>query len=207
MNKSGITISRDELKQKLPAIILPLLKRDGIKAIRMDDIASSVSISKRTLYECYANKEDLLYECVKYDMKQQRAAMIDYINNAEDEMDVIVYFIRMKMRDLDIVSNAYIADMGKYPKVLDFLRKWHDDQRNQSRIFLKRCTDNGFFVKDFNYDIIQDFCDTALGFVVERRMDQKHSMQEIFRNFGLIMLRGCCTEKGLKYLNKYLKQM
>ena len=39
----------------------------GIKNVRMDDIASSLSISKRTLYELFADKEELLdgiiYRC------------------------------------------------------------------------------------------------------------------------------------------------
>lgn len=32
----------------------------GVKAVKMDDIAMSLSISKRTLYEIFADKEDLL---------------------------------------------------------------------------------------------------------------------------------------------------
>ena len=38
----------------------------GIRAVKMDDIAKNLGISKRTLYEIYSNKEDVLADVVKY---------------------------------------------------------------------------------------------------------------------------------------------
>ncbi len=40
--------------------------KKGIKSVRMDDIAALLTISKRTLYEIFNNKEELLYDCVIY---------------------------------------------------------------------------------------------------------------------------------------------
>ena len=39
--------------------------KQGIKAVRMDDIARQMGISKRTLYELFADKETLLYMAVE----------------------------------------------------------------------------------------------------------------------------------------------
>jgi len=36
----------------------------GVKSVKMDDIANALAISKRTLYEIYSNKEELLLEAV-----------------------------------------------------------------------------------------------------------------------------------------------
>lgn len=40
--------------------------KKGIKSVRMDDIAALLTISKRTLYEVFNDKEELLYDCVIY---------------------------------------------------------------------------------------------------------------------------------------------
>lgn len=68
MHKNGNNNSsqyRNELKFRIIRTAMPLFKQKGIKAVRMDDIANILSISKRTLYEIYNNKEDLLLEGVK----------------------------------------------------------------------------------------------------------------------------------------------
>ena len=59
------TSYRQTLKQKILATAMMLFSERGIKAVKMDDISNHLSISKRTLYEIYDNKEDLLFECLK----------------------------------------------------------------------------------------------------------------------------------------------
>ena len=59
------TTYRLGLKQKILSIAIELFNERGVRAVKMDDISSELSISKRTLYEIYENKEELLYECVK----------------------------------------------------------------------------------------------------------------------------------------------
>ena len=52
------------MKDKILDTANSLFNERGVKAVKMDDISNSLSISKRTLYEIYDNKEDLLFECV-----------------------------------------------------------------------------------------------------------------------------------------------
>ena len=48
----------------------------GIKSIRMDDIAQSLGVSKRTLYEMVEDKEELLYLSIRY-MQSRRMAKVE----------------------------------------------------------------------------------------------------------------------------------
>lgn len=71
MRKTGnITVYRENLKTRILETSMQLFKQKGIRAVKMDDIATEMGISKRTLYEIYSNKEDLLYECVKHDSEK-----------------------------------------------------------------------------------------------------------------------------------------
>lgn len=66
MNK---TITPNEYRQELRLRLLRVAMREfrskGIKAVKMDDIANILSVSKRTMYETFENKEHLLMESVK----------------------------------------------------------------------------------------------------------------------------------------------
>ncbi len=53
-----------------------MFAEQGIKSIRMDDIASSLGVSKRTLYEMFEDKEELLYLSIRY-MQARRMAKVE----------------------------------------------------------------------------------------------------------------------------------
>lgn len=44
----------------------------GIRKVKMDDIAKRLRISKRTVYEIYADKEDLLLEVLQHSDEANR---------------------------------------------------------------------------------------------------------------------------------------
>ena len=48
-----------------------LFLREGIKNVSMDKIASQLSVSKRTIYMCFSDKEELVRASLKY-MKEQQ---------------------------------------------------------------------------------------------------------------------------------------
>ena len=52
-------------KERVIAHVAEMIKQMGVRSIRMDDVASSLGMSKRTLYEMFGDKEDLLFESIK----------------------------------------------------------------------------------------------------------------------------------------------
>ena len=66
MNRvSGQTPYRQELRERILKAAMSEFFEKGIKAVKMDDIARRLSISKRTVYGIYSNKEELLLEGMK----------------------------------------------------------------------------------------------------------------------------------------------
>ena len=124
MRKIGnVTAYREELKQKILYTAMSLFKEKGIKAVRMDDIATKMVISKRTLYEIYSNKEDLLYECIKNDNEILMKKIADYASMAENEMAVVAFFIRTKLKDLGSINPLFFSEMEKYERILAFFKE------------------------------------------------------------------------------------
>ena len=53
-------------REKIVEHVSQMLSSFGIKSVRMDDVANSLGMSKRTLYEMFGDKEELLYESMMY---------------------------------------------------------------------------------------------------------------------------------------------
>ena len=209
MHKNGNNNSsqyRNELKFRIIRTAMPLFKQKGIKAVRMDDIANILSISKRTLYEIYNNKEDLLLEGVKNDYYEMTKRIQDYAMTAENEIDIVVTFFRMKFADLDSITPKFFTELDKYEKVKLFMQEYKTEQQTEATEFIRKCIENGFFVPSINYGIIQEVCDYVMSSVISNSLYKKYTLEDIFCNFLIVLLRRFCTEKGLVLLDLYLKK-
>lgn len=201
MRKNGNTTAyRESLRQRILSTAMPLFKRKGVKAVKMDDIATEMAISKRTLYEIYSNKEDLLYECVKYDSEKMVMQIAEYAKSVDNEMDVIAYYLKMRIRDLGQVNPCFFIEVHKYTRIVNYLRKNNERQNTNSYLFIQKGIEHGFFRENINYEIVHEIGDAAMDYVMRSKMYQKYSLKDIFRTFIVVYMRGCCTEKGLKYL-------
>ena len=63
-------VPRPELRERIIDTAVEAFSAHGIKSITMDDIATSLGISKRTLYEVFSDKETLLEECITEGQKE-----------------------------------------------------------------------------------------------------------------------------------------
>ena len=59
-----------ELRNRIIDKAAVLFTRHGIKSVTMDYIASQMGISKRTLYENFKDKDQLLLECILMRLKR-----------------------------------------------------------------------------------------------------------------------------------------
>ena len=58
----NLSIYRQSLRDRILETAISLFMKNGIRAVKMDDIANVMSVSKRTLYEMYSDNEHLLYK-------------------------------------------------------------------------------------------------------------------------------------------------
>lgn len=120
MYKSGTpTEYRQRLRQRILKTAIREFQSKGIKAVKMDDIANLLSVSKRTVYELYKNKEQLLMECVKEEHCGFDAYMATYASGANRHViDIILEFYRLQMRHLAGISPVYFMELHKFPEIM-----------------------------------------------------------------------------------------
>lgn len=195
------TLYRQELKGKILATAMLLFEQKGIKCVKMDDIAKELSISKRTLYELYENKEQLLYEGVRHQYMERSEYLRHFAQQAKNEMEIVMEAIRSNLQYLGHINPQFFLDINKYSRVLDFLQQQHDEQRANSIHFMERGVEHGYFRPDVNYEIVSSMGDAVMTHMMETKMYKKYPMRDIFKNYVNVLLRGLCTEKGLAELS------
>lgn len=203
-NNNELTNYRKGLKTKILDTAMMLFKKNGIKAVKMDDIANYLSISKRTLYEIYDNKEDLLLEGVKNDVAMRRKNMEEFRQSNDDVLQVILHFYQVKLIEIGSVNPDYYLDMRKYKKVIDYFEGNKVEQKKAAEIIFRRGVDEGYFLPQLNYDIVNRLGDAAMDYVMSSKLYERFALKDIFKNFVSVLLRGYCTEKGQTLLDTKL---
>lgn len=138
MHKENLqTNYRMELPAKIMQVAMREFRRCGVKAVKMDDIASRLSISKRTLYEIFSNKEELLLECVRMQEEAFDSHMTEFgSDSSHNSIDIILEFYRFQMQNVSDVSPAFYEELSKYGHVVDFLNKKRIKRNANAKAFL-----------------------------------------------------------------------
>ena len=89
----------------------------GIKDVKMDDIAAELSISKRTIYELFNDKEQLLHEVLKFQHEQMRERGKEIIRGSSHILEIILKLFNLHFELLKKVNNKFFSELGKYPEI------------------------------------------------------------------------------------------
>ena len=200
------TSYRTSLKDKILDSAIALFHERGVKAVKMDDIANCLSISKRTLYEIYDNKEDLLFECVKTSFEHSEKELHESVENADNVMDILLRIYRLKMNLLRKTHPSFYCELEKYPKILEYFEKQDGKRRAQQMDFIKRGIMEGYFRNDVNYDLILDLFDVSNRYIISNYNSLNYSMEQLSYNLVFVFLRGFCTLRGVEILDKFLDE-
>ncbi len=193
---------RQELRQRILAAAMKAFRQKGVRAVRMDDIASQLSISKRTLYEIYSNKELLLYECVRDHDETMERILAEQLAPDSSVMDILVSFMRLHIEDSSKTNPQFYVELVKYPRVKRYIEERREKQSSRTTGFMHRGVEEGFFRSDINYEIFNIMIDAFMKQVVERELYKTIPLSDIIQNVIMVILRGFCTDKGLKYISR-----
>lgn len=201
------TAYRRQLKRRILSTAMEEFTSRGIRAAKMDDIAHLLSISKRTLYELYANKEDLLLEGVKFCHEQKIEEIHQLAKNCENVMDVVIQYYRFKTDELHRTTPQFYEDVVKYPKVIQYFEEEKSRNRDLLVEFMRRGVEEGCFLDGLNYPLLANIFELFNMQVINSRLYQANSMNEIFYHLLFVTLRGLCTRKGAAILDTFLEQI
>ena len=196
---SSVTSYRQQLREKILKISMEEFKSKGIRAVKMDDIAALLGISKRTLYEIYSNKEELLLECVKFQEGQYDAYMASFEKDSSNNViDIIIEFYNKQIQWLSDVNPLYFSDIQKYSQVVSYFERRDIERKQDKMIFYQRGIREGVFRDDVDYDVLSRILKASIDYIKQTQMYKEYDLTRILNNIIMLFIRGVCTYDGIK---------
>lgn len=195
---------KQALRERILETAMKAFAQKGVKAVKMDDIAQGLGISKRTLYELYDNKEVLLYEGVEKFKRLREQQLRQTFEESATVMDVVLQIYRLKITELKSTSPQFYADINRYPRVMEFLEKDKKVSLAMFMEFLKRGVGEGFFREDLDYELVVQMFSALTQYVMSAQLYRAYTLRHIFNNLVFVTLRGICTTKGIEILDRSL---
>lgn len=177
----------------------------GVKAVRMNDIAQELGISKRTLYEIFDDKEELLYQSIKLFVAQgleRRAKQIKEMNN---EMEIMIISLRDMINDAPTISRLRRNVARFYPNVYTRLeQELTDESNNNLTQWIKKCIDKGFLTTTADSEfVVKVLNNSAMGIFSSDTYDSYNSVEIVsMMSYSMVIfIRGLCTTKGMEVID------
>lgn len=203
-DNSNINSYRQQLRERIVDTAMHAFAEQGIRAVKMDDIAHLLGISKRTLYELYENKEDLLYAGVeKYRVIKERE-LIENVSKLNNVIEIVLYSFYTKVDEFKTTSPIFYSDLERYPHVMEMLKKQKRHNRDRLMSFLSRGVEEGFFRDDVNFDIVVLLFEAIGQHVMGRHLYEQFNIEQLFFNMVFPSVRGICTARGVELLDQRL---
>ena len=194
-----------DYKKNLRGVILDTaiqaFAQKGIRAVKMDDVAAALGISKRTLYEIFETKEILLFEGIKKYYAERQEYAREKTQRCKNVMEMLVAIYRIKVDEFRKTNPQFYADLDMYPKVGRFLNQQNLQMRTDMLKFMDRGIYEGYFRDDVNYELAWRLFDALGKYVMVNQLYRQYTIEEIFQNLVFVTMRGLCTEKGIKALD------
>ena len=197
------SVEKTNLRERIVMEATILFQAQGVKQARMDDIARELSISKKTLYELFSDKEELLLEVVKVISMGFHQNVKEIICSSANVLEQIFMLYKRVIEHSRKVNPLFFIELIRYPKVQAYFEEVHTRHANCTREWLQMGVKQGLLRDDVNYEVFlrQD------GFQMDKLLInpevRKYPAKVIYDSIVLVMLRGLATDKGLEIIKQW----
>ena len=201
----------EEIKEKILSGAELLFMKYGTRSISMDDIARQLGISKKTVYQHFEDKEDLITSVSQAHFEREKVQYREVKENSRDAIDELFRISGCLRKDFEDINPTLLYDIQKYhPRTWE---QWLDFKNNFIREFVISNLNQGIKEGYFRPEINPVILTVARLIMVELVFDERNFPKEEF-NLTEVQLEifdhfvhGLLTEKGRKKYQKYKAQL
>lgn len=186
---------------------MQMFVRQGIKSVRMDDIAQELGISKRTLYEQFGDKEELLYLSLKRHLSIVNDSVAEKAREGSNLLEsILIGFFEMTQYS---ETNSRIAGNVRkfYPSVHERLhRELGQEGTARFRNAIAGCVQKGLLDDKANIELAITMLYYMAAGIVARKdviMPEGVSVREAFISVVILFFRGISTTEGLRIIDAF----
>ena len=199
-----------ELRERIITEAFTLFIKYGIRSVTMDLISRHLGISKRTLYENFEDKTELLQKSLDYLSSIKQDEAWELVRKSNNVIETIYLLARKGAEMKQLVNPLFFEDIRKYYPELHTMLISESRSRNYSltRTLLIKGISDGLFKDDLNIEMVNHYLHQVMNMVMNEKIfpKDKYRHEEIFNNIIMPYLIGISTSKGQQQIHQYFKR-
>ena len=181
--------------------------RYGIRSITMDEIATTLGISKKTIYQFFTDKDDLVFAVIEQEIGKNEEECLQFRIAASDAVHEIFLAVEDLEELLAYTNPLMLYDLEKYhPRAFQKIKQYkYQFLYDATTENLRRGIEEGLYRKDIQKDIVaKSRVESAfLVFNIDLFPHSRYSMSEVNFELALLFLHGVANEKGKQLIEQY----
>lgn len=199
-----------EVKDKIVKGAEELFMRYGVRSVSMDDIARQLSISKKTLYQHFADKEELISVVSLTHMSRDREEFEQVRKDSKNSIEELARLSVCMRKNMEELNPSLLFDLQKFhPRAwsywVDFKNKYIKETVIRN---LKQGIEEGYYRPEINPEILATMRIelVQIAFDPELFPKGKYKLADVQMQIFEHFVYGVLTDKGRKLFTKYKKQ-
>ena len=198
-------------QEKVVAHVSQMIMTLGVKSVRMDDVAAGLGMSKRTLYEMFGDKEELLCQSIMHLLRTRQRSISEQVTDCENMLEVLLKSVRLLGGNgrVDDIDKRLAANLKKfYPNVFDKVKREHTEQGVAGMQYaLDKCREEGYLDPHVDVELMARLFISTSGTLLSEDnivIPDEVSREEAFGAMVVNFLRGLSTVKGVQVIDELL---
>jgi AcrR family transcriptional regulator len=183
----------------------------GIKSITMDDVAKELGISKKTLYQSFKDKEELIIRVMDHLLVLWQNKIFKIKSEKLNAIEQLTKIQHLIISILKNYSDVMLYDLRKYyPHIYNEIYQHYIQIIEDLIVFnIQSGKNEGVYRQSLNDQIIAKLHVARIMNMPESNVItlEEYTSQEFMDELFEYHIRGLVNEKGSKILNIYLKKL
>lgn len=197
-------------KERIVEQTMEMFVTQGIKSVRMDDIAQRLGVSKRTLYELFGDKEGLLYQAMVCYFERSRQHWRELGREAPNVLERL-FAVLFDVMDRSEATSRMMDNLRKfYPAVYGkLLREGSEKNRADFRQMLREGIAGGLFIGSIDIELAISVLYYTASAITSRKdmlLPERMSERDAFLQIVSTFFRGISTAEGMKLIDDFLQR-
>ena len=179
----------------------------GIKSVTMDDVSRELGVSKKTLYECFKDKNDLVKCFLDFHMQKIRIVFEQEANEG-NAIDHLMNINRIITKFLTDFNQSVHYDLQKYyPEIFKSLFEYKRVHMfNSVKENIIRGMKEGLYRADLKPELIAQIYVSRVeaSLDVDFLRNKDYTSNELFTEMFIYHIRGIASKKGIEYFEKQM---
>jgi AcrR family transcriptional regulator len=200
-----------EIRDKIIITSVDVFQRLGARNVTMDDLARALGMSKKTLYQHFSDKKDLIRACMQSHIDRQECGIGDIMcahSDAEQQVFNVMDYVEKELKSM-AGAHRLIHDIQLY-----FPDTWQLFRKHKEEYVIKILEDNlrkgieeGVYRPEIDVRVIARIRSAEIDAMINPDIFPmfEYNLHHLFEQLLLYYLYGICNAKGEKQLAKLLR--